>query len=403
MRKFSLIFLAFVISTIGLNAQKHDVSDLPIPKVEYRGGIYYLELDAETSYERGYQHGKALSFAIQRALRDFNEWLRNNAGIKEPDKMIADFVSTTGHLNSVKSLLPDLYEEMLGISEGAGVDLNQLFLYQAFDELFLFLFKSGALGEMEGHCTTTGVYGRNNLPNYVTHNNDIPTYHEGAVTVLKIKYPDSDLEILQSTFAGQIGQNGVNNKGVGVGMNTLADLPTSDQGIPVSFNVRRILESSNVEEAVEYRKSVHFGTAMNYMIADRDKVVSVETLENNVVVLDTYEGKYAVHSNHTLQKDAPVTFKMDASTGGGSYGFTHERLDIGLEFFKNNETKADYNSIKKLKSTRPILVNPGSPTGRTLMCMIVEIPAKGNPVLYQTPDSPNWFEHVKFEFTSKNP
>ena len=82
MRIISLIFLALVTSTLGLDAQKHDVSDLSIPKVEYRGGIYYLELDAETSYGRGYQHGKALSFVIQRTLRDFNEWLRVNAGIQ---------------------------------------------------------------------------------------------------------------------------------------------------------------------------------------------------------------------------------------------------------------------------------------------------------------------------------
>ena len=47
---------------------------------------------------------------------------------------------------------------------------------------------------------------------------------------------------------------------------------------------------------------------------------------------------------------------------------------------------------------KPILVYPGSPTGRTIMCMIVEIPEEGSPILYTTPDSPNLNEHVKFEF-----
>jgi len=390
------ITLAYFALSFTSSAQQND--KINIPTVEYRGGIYFLELDGATPYERGYQHGYALKFVINRTLLQFNEWLRVNANITEPDKMMKDFASTTEHIASVKKLLPDLYDEMRGIAEGADVDFSELFMYQSFDELFMFLMNSGAINIADGHCTTTGVYGRKNLPNYVTHNNDIPVYHEGAVTVLKIKYPNSDLVILQQTFAGQIGQNGVNIYGVGVGVNTVADLAVSDSGIPVSFHVRKILESKNIDEAVEYLNSTHFGAAMNYTIADREKVISVETWENKAVVLDIYKGNYVVHTNHTLQENAPVTFEMDANSGGGSYGFTHQRYNMATEVLSTNTDNIKYDGFKELKSTRPILVNPGSPTGRTLMCTIVEIPKTGNPILYTTPDSPNWFEHVKFEF-----
>ena len=69
----SLIFgmlLALAICTISIAA----VPNVKIPKVEYRGGIYYLVLDAKTPFERGYQHGKALEFPIKFALRNFIEW-----------------------------------------------------------------------------------------------------------------------------------------------------------------------------------------------------------------------------------------------------------------------------------------------------------------------------------------
>jgi hypothetical protein len=273
-----------------------------------------------------------------------------------------------------------------------------LFVYQSFDELFLFLMKSGSLDVADGHCTTTGVYGRKGQPNFVTHNNDIPTYHEAGGVVLHIKYPDSDLEILQATFAGQIAQNGVNNYGVAVGINTVADLPVSDKGLPVSFNVRKILETKDRNEAVEYLKSKQFGTAMNYTIGDREKVISVETWEDNAVVLDGFPKKVVAHTNHTLQKGAPVTFTMNASSGGGSYGFTHQRLELALETLSADPDAVRLEDVKKLKATRPILVNPGKPTGRTLMSMIAVIPETGSPILYNTPDSPNWFGHVKFEF-----
>ena len=389
------LLLSVVPVAFGREGKKPDVN---IPKVEYRGGIYYLVLDGKTPYSRGYQHGKALEFPINMAIRNFKEWLRNNAGIKDSEKMIQEFVKTTGHLKSAKKHVPDLIEEMRGIADGAGVDFNELFVYQSFDELFMFLMQSGSLDQANGHCTTTAVFGRLGKSNFVTHNNDIPIYHEGVCTVLHIKYPDSDLEILQSTFAGQIAQNGVNNRGLGVGISTVVDLPKTQTGIPVSFNVRKILQCKDRNEAVAYLETIEAGTAMNYMICDREKGVMVESWERNAKVIDRPDRQFIVHTNHSLQENAPVTFKMDAASGGGSYGFTHQRLELAVKTLTEQAAKITFDGIRKLKSTRPILVNPGKPSGRTLQCMIVEIPAEGSPVLYQTPDSPNWFDHVKFEF-----
>jgi hypothetical protein len=374
------------------------VKNIIIPTVEYRRGIYYLVLDGKTPYERGYQHGVALEFPIKKALRQFKGWIRGNVGIEEPEAMIEDFATSTPYLESVKSDVPDLYEEMQGVAAGAGVDLHQLFVYQSFDELFLFLLTSGALDMgTTGHCTTAGVYGRADKPNYVGHNNDIPTYHEELVTVLHIKYPDSDLEILQSAFAGQIGQNGVNNRGVGVGINTLANLPGGD-GLPVSFNVRKILESGDLDEAIAYLKNTRFAQAMNYMVGDRERVVSVETWDDQALVLNIYDGDYAVHTNHALGEETPRTFEMTAEMGGGSYGFTTERLALGTKLLSADTPGVTLESFQGVFKTRPILVYPGKPTGRTLMNMVAEIPKQGSPVLYLTPDSPNVFGHASFSF-----
>jgi hypothetical protein len=369
-----------------------------IPMVEYRRGIYYLVLDGKTPYERGFQHGVALEYPIKKALRQFRHWIRDVVGLEEPGSIIQDFAVNTPYLESVKAQVPDLFEEMSGVAEGAGVDLNELFVYQSFDELFVFLLTSGTLElGTTGHCTTAGVYGRADKPNYVGHNNDIPTYHEELVTVLHVKYPDSDLEILQSAFAGQIGQNGVNNRGVAVGINTLANLPGGD-GLPVSFNVRKILESANVDEAVSYLKSARFAQAMNYMIGDREKVVSVETWESNAVVLDVYDGNYAVHTNHSIGEGTPKTFEMTAEMGGGSYGHTTDRLELSGKLMSVDPDSVTLDAFQNMFNTRPILVYPGKPTGRTLMQMTAEIPREGDPVLYLTPDSPNMFVHAKFTF-----
>ena len=397
--KTALVALLCVLALIAQPAFAETAdSDVTTPKVEYRGGIYYLVLDAEEPYERGLQHGRALKLPIQLALRNFKDWLRVNAHAEDPERMIRDFATGTGYMEAVRTGAPDLHDEMRGIAAGADVELRELFVYQSFDELFLYLMKSGALEQGTGHCTTTAVYGRDTLPNIITHNNDIPTYHEAVGTVLRIRYPDSDLEILQATFAGQIGQNGVNNRGVAVGINTIADLPVAQSGIPVSFHVRRILESGDRHAAVAYLETQEFGTAMNYMIADREGVVSAETWADNVAVLDHFPAGIAAHTNHSLQRDAPVVFKMDPSSGGGSYGFTHERLELALDTLSEDPSALTVMDVRRLQATRPILVNPGSPSGRTLMAMMAAVPKTGSPILYNTPDSPNWFETVEFRF-----
>jgi predicted choloylglycine hydrolase len=312
--------------------------------------------------------------------------------------MIQDFAVSTPYLASVQADVPDLFEEMQGISEGSGVDFNQLFVYQSFDEFFVFLLHSGSLDiGTTGHCTTAGIYGRAGKPNYVGHNNDIPTYHEEVVSVLHIKYPDSDLEIMQSAFAGQLAQNGVNNRGVAVGINTLANLPGGD-GLPVSFHVRKILEGARIDEAVNYLKQARFAQAMNYLIGDREKVISVETWQGSATVLDIYGDTFAVHTNHSLGEDTPKTFEMTPEMGGGSYGFSQERLALALEQIGLNIADMTREDFQKFFRTRPILVHPGKPTGRTLMNMVAEIPKVGSPVLYLTPDSPNMFGHAKFTF-----
>ena len=398
MISFGSLCLLLPLAMLMGSAASGDRGSIKIPKVTYRSGIYTLVLDGQSAYARGFQHGKALSFAIKLGLRNFKRWIQASTGIVDSEQMLQEFISKTGYLQSAQGHAPDLVEEMQGIAAGAGVDLQELFCYQSFDELTLYLLQTGMLTLAADHCTCTGLYGRQGKPNLLSHNNDMPTYHEGLGTVLHIRVPDSDLEILQGTFAGQIGQNGVNNRGLAVGMNTILDLPLSEEGVPASFHVRRLLECEDRHAAIAYLKTQSFGTAMNYIIGDREKIVTVETWEDNVVVLDHFPDQIVAHTNHTLQQDAPVTIDVQAGEGGPSLALTHERLDLALDALTADPEGMMLEDLIQLKRTAPILYQSDDPPARTLMSMIVEIPREGDPLMYTTPDSPDGCEHVKFEF-----
>lgn len=205
-------------------------------------------------------------------------------------------------------------------------------------------------------------------------------------------YPNSDLILLQQTFAGQIGQNGVNNYGVAVGINTIIDMPVSNKGIPVLFNVRKILESRNITKSLEYLKKVDFGTSMNYLIADRETAIAVETWEDNIEVIDNRKQQFIAHTNHTLQENAPVIYEIDKDLNDNSFGHTHGRLNLANEILEDSSYIIDFEGLKELKSTPPIL------NGSSIMGTIISIPKEGFPVLRTTPGSPNLFGHVKFKF-----
>ena len=389
MKKHTFLFVLLLSVSYSASSQ---IKEIKIPTVEFRQGIYYVELNGNTAYERGFQHGRALAFVIKRSLKNFENWIEDNTTIKVPKEAISDFATGKGYIQSVKDQLPELFNEFQGIVDGAQVDFDILFSYQSFDEFYSYLEAGNHFKSIEGHCTTIGVFGRENQANFLTHNNDLPSYHEGAVTVLKIKYPNSDLILLQQTFAGQIGQNGVNSYGVAVGINTIIDMPVSNKGIPVSFNVRKIMESKNITESLEYLKKVDFGTSMNYLIADRETAIAVETWEDNIEAIDNKKQHFIAHTNHTLQENAPVIYEIDKDLNDNSFGHTHGRLNLANEILEDSAYNIDFEGLKELKSTPPIL------NGSTIMGTIISIPKEGFPVLWTTPGSPNLFGHVKFTF-----
>lgn len=401
MKKYTFLVVLLLNISYSASSQIKEQKEPKIPTVEYKEGIYYLELDGNSAYERGFQHGSALKFVIKRSLRDFETWIEENTTVENAEEVITNFAKNKGYVQSVQDQLPDLFTEFQGIVAGAQVDFDKLFAYQSFDEFYTFLEAANHFKTKEGHCTTIGVFGREDQPNFLTHNNDLPNYHEGAVTVLKIQYPNSDLVILQQTFAGQIGQNGVNNYGVAVGINTIIDMPVSNEGIPVSFNVRKILESKNIAKAIDHLEKVDFGTSMNYLIADREKAITVETWKSNVVVVENENKHYIAHTNHTLQKNAPVLYKIDPNVDDGSFGYTHGRLNLANKELSKSAEKIGFEGLRELKSTRPILNNRPNASSRTIMGTIISIPKKGSPILWTTPDSPNWFDHVKFTFDNE--
>ncbi len=102
---------------------------------------------------------------------------------------------------------------------------------------------------------------------------------------------------------GCIGAIGLNNSPLGVVVNTLF-LKSSRDGLPVQFILRKILEQSNLNDAIKFLKSVKHAAALNYMIGDSEKIVNFECSANKVSQFFPYDGaRRLYHTNHALVND----------------------------------------------------------------------------------------------------
>ncbi len=369
-------------------ADAADVSNAKVPEVEKINSIHYLTLDAETPYDRGFQHGAALKYVIHKGIAQWKQWITEFMGKQDTDIEIAEFIHDTDFLDGIRKHTPELYEELKGIAKGAEVDFNTIYAFQMFDEFLMYAGDKYRLA----HCSGLGVHSRQGLPNILGQNNDLPRYYEGTATVLRIKYPGGH-EAIVFTWAGCVAQNGVNNKNVGVTMNIVPTAKGTENGVPMPFIIRGILEQSSADDAIKFLKSLGGSAApMNFVIGDATKVVTVENTADGAKVFENFHGEsWVCHTNHHLDIDVATLPEGAVSKSVPRYQFLEQEL-------KGKSKTVDAARAKQIFRTRPVLKNlitdPGFPTMESIVIELIP----GNPRCHIAPGPPDSNKYSTFDF-----
>jgi predicted choloylglycine hydrolase len=248
-----------------------------------------------TPYDRGLTHGKTLKDDIHEAIRLWKADLKRQLK-KDPDAFIKQFVRKTDFIPAIKKWTPDLIDEIRGLAEGSGIDLDTMWAYQLVDEVWIYAATLSA-----EHCSGLGFARTGREPTHIAQNMDLECFRDGTQTVLHIKYPDSDLECLVLTCVGMIGLNGLNNKGVGVCCNTLSQLGHCQDGLPVNCVIRGLLQQRTEKEAVAFLRGIKHASGQNYILGGRDRVFNFECSAGKVVEYKAEGRSHVVyHTNHPL-------------------------------------------------------------------------------------------------------
>lgn len=273
-----------------------------------------------TPRERGRSHGEALRSPIGAGVARWKESLHQATGL-HPDDYLDRLVAGTGFIPAIERWTPHLFDEVRGIGEGAGITFRDIYAYQLMDEEWIFRsqYTHGAGHAPLEHCSVVGVFGEGSRPTILAQNMDLPKYYDGTQTLLRIKHHDSDLEAFAFTAAGLIATNGLNNRGVGLCVNTLAQLQHSTHGLPVAFVARHVLSCQSLDEAVDAVRTIPHASGQNYAIGDRERIVDLECSATKVVPFAPMPTR-VYHTNHPLVNDDLAPESAGAATGPGGKG-----------------------------------------------------------------------------------
>jgi isopenicillin-N N-acyltransferase-like protein len=385
-KRKALVSFAFLGILACLSVQGFNNSN----ELTIKGNLRVLSLEG-TPYERGFTHGKALKTEIHALVKLWKASLEKSTQ-SDPDIIIKKFLDKTGFQMEIKKWTPELWEEVKGIAEGSGVDLDTMYAFQLVDEMWVL--DREILSE---HCTTVGTIKTKETPAIVAQNLDIPIFYHGFQTLFRIKDPDRDMETLLFTFPGFIAANGINSRSVAVVVNAVQQLEHARDGLPVAFVIRGILQRETYDDAVKFIKSIKHGAPQNYMIGGSEKVASYECSTTNAIEFLPFKGaRFTYHTNHPLKNRnyTPqfLQFLDRKNVSPDEYEFSCPRFQSLQYILKDNSSRLDVDVMKDIFSSRQTGINNGNTFGCTIMVL------GSKPELHISPGRPDVEPFQVFRF-----
>ncbi len=340
------VFTSFV--NIGIDSKKDVILDTTY------SNLPILHLNG-TPHENGFQHGRIMKSRIIELVGLWKKDIEENYQIPA-DTFIKIFLDSTNYIPAIKKWTPDLLEEIKGISAGSGIDFNTIFAFQLIDEIWT----NARLIKIPHHCTSVGInnYKKDGSANYIAQNIDITPFYHGFEMLLDIQDKDSNSRKLVTTFAGYIGVNGL-NKHIGITENTLSDLRSSLNGLPVCCIARGVLDKASFKEAVNFIKTIKHASGQNYIVGSNYDIISLECASDLVTEYWPDSTKdYTFHANRPLTNNsyhlAYLTY-LKALYGSipESMSFSDERLESIKNIVLNNK-HISLVTIKDALSKKPI-------------------------------------------------
>ena len=249
----------------------------------------YREIEVSgTPHDLGLQLGEA----ARDEIRGFAA-----VAMERVQKTIA--ISPEAALDQARACIPlvaayasDMLAELEGVAESSGVSLDELMLLQIRNQL-----------RDESGCTAFSLDPSITAGNHsiVAQNWDNDPVLD-PFTVVLTRRPEGKPAIMDLTQAGLIAYIGLNDRGIGLCMNTLP-APSRPLGVPHYFTVRAIYESDSLEQAADAVGRAERAIPANILLATPQGPADLEVTVDDVHILRDPGTGIVTHTNHCLHPD----------------------------------------------------------------------------------------------------
>ena len=267
-----------------------------------------------TARAQGQQHGEALRESIARVREQWRASLTPRFGV-HPDAFIEAFLSETNFVGAIRRWCPAQLDEIEGIAEGSGRSLPETLAFQFMDEEWWFgASRVPPPAAPANHCSVLAIRARDRRPPILAQNMDLRAYLDGGQAVISTAR-DGGPRTTVMTICGMIGLCGANDAGLGVVVNTLWQLPSAPDGLPVACIMREILEHRGVATASTWIRKPRHASGQSYVIGDQSTFSSFEASAAAVDEVPWRESPSYVHTNHPLYGNPRVRRAEENSRG----------------------------------------------------------------------------------------
>lgn len=284
------------------------------------GEMRVLEIFGDSA-DLGRAHGSACSEMIRRYanhridLTSREDW---SGGVAERDLILSCADETLAHHERFSE---NLYAEMIALADAAGITPQEAVAVGGFTDL-VDVVRARVAGVPEEH-NCTGIV--DPASGVLAQTWDMHASAGEYVVMLKVD-PLIGPDAFVQTTAGCLGQIGMNEAGVAVGINNLASI--GKPGVTWPFVVRKMLEQSDLDSAVDVVLDADLAGGHNYFVMGPDgEGATIEAMPNNKKVTRT-NGTPLVHANNCLH---PETQAEEAKRLPECVANSDERLRIGEE------------------------------------------------------------------------
>lgn len=271
------------------------------------------------SADIGRGHGSACAEMIEKYLEDRigltsqDDWSGSNV---DREFIIESAEDTLEHHERYSETL---YSEMIALADAAGITPAEAVVVGGFTDLVDVVRGRVGAAPAEHNCTAV----LNPSQGFHAQTWDMHASAGEFVFMLKVD-PIMGPDVFVQTTAGCLGQMGINEAGISVGINNLTSV--GKPGVTWPFVVRKVLEQTDFESAVQTVLDADLAGGHNFMVMGPEgQGANIEAMPRNKKVTRA-NGSPLVHTNHCVH---PETAAEEGERLPEHIAGSNQRLDTG--------------------------------------------------------------------------